>query len=62
VIAMAHTLRLVVVAEGVENKEQLAFLRKHRCDEMQGFLFSPAVTAEKFLELLDRRAAVSAIA
>ena len=62
VIAMAHTLRLVVVAEGVENEDQLAFLRKHRCDEMQGFLFSPPVESEKLLELLERGASVSAIA
>jgi diguanylate cyclase (GGDEF)-like protein/PAS domain S-box-containing protein len=62
VISMAHTLRLVVVAEGVENEEQLAFLRQHRCDEMQGFLFSPPVEPEEFQKLLTRRQALPAIA
>ena len=62
VISMAHTLRLVVVAEGVETEEQLAFLRQHRCDEMQGYLFSPPVAPEEFRELLTRRQALPAIA
>jgi diguanylate cyclase (GGDEF)-like protein/PAS domain S-box-containing protein len=62
VISMAHTLRLVVAAEGVENEEQLAFLRQHRCDEMQGFLFSPPVEAEEFQKLLNLRQALPAIA
>jgi diguanylate cyclase (GGDEF)-like protein/PAS domain S-box-containing protein len=62
VISMAHTLRLVVVAEGVENEEQLAFLRQHRCDEMQGYLFSPPVAPEEFRELLTRRQPLPAIA
>jgi EAL domain-containing protein (putative c-di-GMP-specific phosphodiesterase class I) len=52
-IAMAHQLRLGVVAEGVESKEQLGFLRERGCDEYQGFLFSPAVPAQEFLRLLD---------
>jgi diguanylate cyclase (GGDEF)-like protein/PAS domain S-box-containing protein len=62
VINMAHTLQLVVVAEGVENEEQLAFLRQQRCDEMQGFLFSPAIEAAEFEKLLRRRQAHFAIA
>jgi diguanylate cyclase (GGDEF)-like protein len=57
-IALAHSLQLTVVAEGVETETQLAFLRDQQCDEMQGFLFSPPVEAVRFEELLreDRRA------
>ncbi|SFU99265.1 EAL domain-containing protein [Pseudoduganella namucuonensis] len=52
VIAMAHSLRLRVVAEGVETEGQLQFLRKRRCDEMQGYFFSPAVPAAAFEAML----------
>jgi EAL domain-containing protein (putative c-di-GMP-specific phosphodiesterase class I) len=51
-IAMGRTLGLRVVAEGVEQAGQLAFLRGQGCGEYQGFLFSPAVSAETFAELL----------
>lgn len=44
IITLGHSLNLQVVAEGVETREQLDFLRAHRCDQMQGFYFSPAVT------------------
>jgi diguanylate cyclase (GGDEF)-like protein/PAS domain S-box-containing protein len=54
VIAMAHSLKLKVVAEGVETAEQLAFLTAHRCDKMQGFYFSRPVPAEECEPLLDR--------
>lgn len=52
VIAMGKSLRLLVVAEGVENQEQLAFLRAHHCEEGQGFLFSKPVAAEQLAALL----------
>ena len=52
VIALAHTLKLEVVAEGVENRGQLEFLTASGCDRMQGYLFSPPVPAEKCEELL----------
>lgn len=50
IIAMAHSLNLRVIAEGVETQEQLDFLRSHDCDEMQGFLFSKAVPPEQIPE------------
>jgi EAL domain-containing protein (putative c-di-GMP-specific phosphodiesterase class I) len=45
VINLAHTLRLNVVAEGVETEAQYAFLRHYACDQMQGYLFSRPVPA-----------------
>jgi diguanylate cyclase (GGDEF)-like protein/PAS domain S-box-containing protein len=47
VIALAHTLKLRVVAEGVENEEQLAFLTARSCDRMQGYLFSHPLPARE---------------
>jgi diguanylate cyclase (GGDEF)-like protein/PAS domain S-box-containing protein len=52
IIVMAHNLKLRVIAEGVETEEQLAFLKKRRCDEMQGYLFSKPAPAEAFEEML----------
>jgi hypothetical protein len=52
VIALAHSLGLVVVAEGVETDEQLQFLESHGCDQVQGFRFSPPVPAEELAELM----------
>ncbi|HMM76333.1 MAG TPA: EAL domain-containing protein [Gammaproteobacteria bacterium] len=55
VIAMAHSMRLEVVAKGVETPAQLEFLRAHRCDQIQGFLVSEARPAAQLTELLERR-------
>jgi EAL domain-containing protein (putative c-di-GMP-specific phosphodiesterase class I) len=52
IITMAHTLKLKVVAEGVESQEQWAFLRDHNCDKMQGTLFSSPLPAEAFTQLI----------
>ncbi|MBI1824195.1 MAG: EAL domain-containing protein [Nitrospirae bacterium] len=52
IIAMAHRLKLKVVAEGVETENQLAFLRDQKCDSMQGYLFCRPVPADEFKELL----------
>ena len=52
IIAMAHSLRLKVVAEGVEFTEQSAFLKRYGCDQMQGYLLKAPVPAERFPEVL----------
>jgi EAL domain-containing protein (putative c-di-GMP-specific phosphodiesterase class I) len=53
VIVMAHSLGLTVVAEGVETKDQLDFLRRNRCDEIQGYYFSRPLASEAFALLLE---------
>jgi len=52
IISLGHSLKLKVVAEGVETAAQLRFLKAHRCDEAQGFYFSKPVPPEKFGRLL----------
>jgi EAL domain-containing protein (putative c-di-GMP-specific phosphodiesterase class I) len=57
VISMARSLKLRVVAEGVETLKELEFLKRHHCDEAQGYYFSRPVPAPLFVNLL--RAGIS---
>lgn len=59
IIAMAHSLELKVVAEGVENAQQLEFLREHECDEVQGYLISRPVDASAMGDVLRKCEAVA---
>jgi diguanylate cyclase (GGDEF)-like protein/PAS domain S-box-containing protein len=52
IVTMAQQPRQEIVAEGVETVEQMAFLRDLGCDQLQGWLFSPAVTAAEFARML----------
>lgn len=52
IIAMAHNLNIQVIAEGVETEGQMEFLRKHNCDEMQGYYWSPPVSSDNIEQLL----------
>ncbi|MDY7012359.1 MAG: EAL domain-containing protein [Cyanobacteriota bacterium] len=54
IIQMAHALNLKVVAEGVETEAELELLRGYACDELQGYLFSPPVSAPELSRLLQR--------
>ena len=61
VISMGRSLNLRVVAEGVENLEELAFLQAHQCDQAQGYYFSRPVVAPQFADLLETQSARSAL-
>ena len=52
VISLGKKLNMKVIAEGVENGEQLAFLRDNQCDEIQGFHFSEPTSADAIADLL----------
>jgi diguanylate cyclase (GGDEF)-like protein/PAS domain S-box-containing protein len=54
IIALGHSLKLKVIAEGVETHEQLAFLRLHDCDQMQGYYFSPALPQQGLEDMVSR--------
>jgi EAL domain-containing protein (putative c-di-GMP-specific phosphodiesterase class I) len=54
IIAMAHSLNLEVIAEGVETEDQLSFLRSHKCGGVQGYFFSPALPGEQMKEYLKK--------
>lgn len=55
IISLAHSLNLRVIAEGVETNEQAQLLRELKCNEIQGYLFSPGVPAEKVEEFLRQK-------
>lgn len=56
IINLAHSLRLQVIAEGVETLDQVQFLWQNHCDQVQGFYFSPAVSAHDFSLMINQRA------
>jgi EAL domain-containing protein (putative c-di-GMP-specific phosphodiesterase class I) len=58
VIHLAHSLRLTVVAEGVEDEAQADFLRGESCDQMQGYLFSRPLPLEQARALIAANARV----
>ena len=58
ILAMSKSLRLRVVAEGVETREQLAFLSEHGCDEIQGFFYSRPLAADAFVRFLQEKKTV----
>ena len=60
VIAMAHSLRLKAVAEGIESAEQVEFLRRHGCDEAQGYFYGRPMPAAEFMAFLNSRSAAAA--
>jgi len=62
IIAMSHSLNLKVTAEGVEQQEQLDILSSRGCDEIQGFLLTPPLSAEELTLFLDRATMVDASA
>ena len=59
VIDLAHNLRLRVIAEGVETESQMSYLRRHRCDEIQGYLFSRPVPADELAHMLREQRALA---
>ena len=56
IIQMAHNLNLNTIAEGVETARELAFLKRHHCQTMQGYLFSLPLTPTEFEQLLTSKA------
>lgn len=54
IIALAHSMHLVVIAEGVETAQQLAFLRKRHCDEIQGYLYSKPLSYDELVEFMHK--------
>jgi EAL domain-containing protein (putative c-di-GMP-specific phosphodiesterase class I) len=60
VIVLAHSLKMKVIAEGVENREQLEFLKARQCTEMQGYLFSVPLPADSFVRRFAAHPALAA--
>ncbi|MGG4555265.1 EAL domain-containing protein [Paenibacillus humicus] len=54
IIQLIQSLNINVIAEGVETEEQLYFLRKHKCNQVQGYLYSRPVKAEEFEKMLNK--------
>ena len=52
IIEMGHTLNLKIVAEGVENEEQLSYLKKYNCHAFQGYLYRPPLSEEDAINIL----------
>lgn len=59
IVDLAHNLKLKVIAEGVETRAQMNYLRRRNCDEIQGFLFSRAIPAEDIGSLLSTGASIA---
>ncbi|UHA76138.1 bifunctional diguanylate cyclase/phosphodiesterase [Paenibacillus sp. 481] len=57
IIALGHNMKMQVIAEGVETKEQLQFLQDHSCNEIQGYFFSPPLPSLKFESMMRERCA-----
>jgi len=58
-INLAHSLKLKVVAEGVETLDQVQFLWQNHCDQVQGYYFSPAVAAKDFSVMVNQKVSMS---
>jgi diguanylate cyclase (GGDEF)-like protein len=54
IVTLGHSLHLHVVAEGVETDSQVRFLKRHRCDEVQGYYYGEALTPENHARLLSK--------
>jgi diguanylate cyclase len=61
IIAMGRNLHHIVIAEGIETQEQIAYLQSQHCEEGQGFLLSPPVSAAEFGLLLETGIAASVV-
>lgn len=59
IVTMGKQLRQEIVAEGVETREQMNFLRELGCDQLQGYLFSPPIEAEAFAGMIREKRRLS---